>query len=431
MSEKITLYIVNKNYSRYLDKSIQSSLNQTYKNIDIIIVDDASTDNSSSILDKYKSLEQVRIVKNKNSLGLIKSSNIAIKAAKGNYVIRLDADDVIKNNCIELLYDEIKKNSQIALVYSNYYIIDENDKIIFRKKEINFNKNKYREPILAACCLIKKSVLYEVGLYDERYSRQDGYDLWYKLIGVYKIFYLNKYLFYYRQHKKNLTKNKHSLFKTRSKIIYNLSKKNLREKKILTVLFCRDKNIENINVLRKIKNKTYIQHAIDDCLRCKYVSKIIIVTESDKIINILKSKYKNKIFYYKRNVKDAQINKSLKPTVLKLGKKNCDILVLVQPQYFFSRSHYIEQAIGKLNLNKFDKVISCVSEDINFNFYKQSSSGIKIISNNNELRLKYEKDLIFKETGGITVYNFNKYKKNNIKKIGNIVVEAKEIKSIL
>ena len=211
----------------------------------------------------------------------------------------------------------------------------------------------------------------------------------------------------------------------------NLSKKNLREKKILTVLFCRDKNIENINVLRKIKNKTYIQHAIDDCLKCKHVSKVIIVTESDKIINILKSKYKNRIFYYKRNIKDAQINKSLKPTVLKLGKKNCDILVLVQPQYFFSRSHYIEQAIGKLNLNKFDKVISCVSEDINFNFYKQSSSGFKIISNNNELRLKYEKDLIFKETGGITVYNFNKYKKNNIKKIGNIVVEADEIKSIL
>ena len=72
-----------------------------------------------------------------------------------------------------------------------------------------------------------------------------------------------------------------------------------------------------------------------------------------------------------------------------------------------------------------------MSEDINFNFYKQSSSGFKIISNNNELRLKYEKDLIFKETGGITVYNFNKYKKNNIKKIGNIVVEADEIKSIL
>ena len=63
MSEKITLYIVNKNYSRYLDKSIQSSLNQTYKNIDIIIVDDASTDNSSNILDKYKSLKQVRIIK--------------------------------------------------------------------------------------------------------------------------------------------------------------------------------------------------------------------------------------------------------------------------------------------------------------------------------------------------------------------------------
>ena len=118
MSEKITLYIVNKNYSRYLDKSIQSSLNQTYKNIDIIIVDDASTDNSSNILDKYKSLKQVRIIKNKNSLGLIKSSNIAIKLQR-NYVIRLDVDDVIKIIVLNYFMMKLKKfsNNGIKLLY--------------------------------------------------------------------------------------------------------------------------------------------------------------------------------------------------------------------------------------------------------------------------------------------------------------------------
>ena len=68
---------------------------------------------------------------------------------------------------------------------SNYYIIDENDKIIFRKKKLILIKINIENQSLLHV-VIKKSVLYEVGLYDERYSRQDGYDLWYKLIGVYK-----------------------------------------------------------------------------------------------------------------------------------------------------------------------------------------------------------------------------------------------------
>jgi len=106
-------------------------------------------------------------------------------------------------------------------------------------------------------------------------------------------------------------------------------------------------------------------------------------------------------------------------------------LIVIQPNYFFDRAHYIEQGLSKLLINNLDKVITTSIQNINENFYKLSKNGIKLISNNNEKKLKLLKNSIFKETGGVTIYNFNSYKKNRIKKTGNIIVENNEIKSLI
>ena len=74
----ITIYTINRNYSKYLDKCINSVINQTYKKIEYIIIDDGSTDNSNSILNKYKKFNNIKIYFQKKS-GLIKSINKAIK----------------------------------------------------------------------------------------------------------------------------------------------------------------------------------------------------------------------------------------------------------------------------------------------------------------------------------------------------------------
>ena len=191
MNDLITLYILNKNYSTFLEKSIKSALNQSYSNLDIIIIDDGSSDDSLRIIQKYQKNTKIRIITNKKSIGLPKSANIAIRAAKGKYIIRLDADDIMHKSCVEKLYSKIIKEKNAAIIYPNYYIINTAGNIVSKNKEIDIQKNKLREPILAACCLIKVSALLEVGLYNEKYSRQDGYDIWYKIIKNYKIIYLN------------------------------------------------------------------------------------------------------------------------------------------------------------------------------------------------------------------------------------------------
>ena len=431
MNELITIYILNRNYSTFLEQSIKSALEQTYKKLDIIIIDDASNDNSINILNKFQNNNKIRIIINKKNIGLQKSSNIAIKAAKGKYIIRLDADDIMHKQCVEQLYKAIIKQKNIALVYPNYFIIDEVGYTIFKNKEIDIKKNKYREPILAACCLIKISSLYEVGLYDERYTRQDGYDIWYKLIKYYKIIHLNKYLFYYRKHNKNLTTNKSYLFKTRSSIMYNFTKKEIKKNIINVAIICRDKNVENIDVFKKIKNKTFLDHAIKDVFNCKFKKKIFLITESERIIKKIKKKYQKKIIAVKRNFKDAQLNTNFRFYLINLFRNKCDILIIIQPNYYFERTHYIEQGLSKLLINKLDKVITTIVEDLNDNFYKLKNNGIQIISNDNEKKIKLEKNLIFRQVGGITIYNYKNYKKNKISNVGNVIVNKNEIISLV
>lgn len=115
--DKITVIIPNYNNAEYLDKCINSVITQTYKNLEIICIDDKSTDNSLTILEKYKAIDKriilISLLKNE---GVSNARNIALQNATGNYVCFLDSDDYLeKNFCDELYKSIISKKSDLAL----------------------------------------------------------------------------------------------------------------------------------------------------------------------------------------------------------------------------------------------------------------------------------------------------------------------------
>jgi glycosyltransferase involved in cell wall biosynthesis len=429
----ITVYIINHNYGQYIEEAIRSVINQKYKKIDIIIVDDKSSDNSAKIISKYEKKKNIRIIYNSKKLGLIKSSNIAIRASTGEFVLRLDADDILHKNCIIELYKKIKKNKNVAVAYSDFYEIDKSGNIISVQKQMSIkNKNNLKDrPILAACCLIRKSTLFSVNLYDEKYSRQDGYDLWYKIIKDFDFAHASHPLFFYRKHNNNLTKKIKKLHKTRSKILYNFAKNNLDNLKIVIIIPVRGPRIDKLKIFKLHRKKPFIFNSIDESLKTKNVNKIILTSPDIWLLKKLKKKYRNKIQYHQRNYEQSKLNTSLKEGLLEAIKeiKQIDILVIILPQFAFDKAHYIEQAISKLVLHKLDKVVSTVVENEK-NFYKYTSRGLKLISNDSNDILKYEKNTVLSESGGLIVYNFKSYLKNTVKKISNIILNENEIKDL-
>ena len=215
----ISIYITNHNYGKYIRQSIESVLNQTYQEIELLIIDDGSTDNSKDVISNYTRHDKVQIKYQKRK-GLNVCNNIALKNAKGRYMIRLDADDYLMTDAIEKMVRVLDENQSCALVFPDYHLVDSDGMIIRTVFRHDFNDNVtlFDLPAHGACTMIRKSVLDIISGYDEEFDRQDGYDLWLKVIHKYKIKNINTPLFCYRQHNSNLTKNDTELLRTRAKI---------------------------------------------------------------------------------------------------------------------------------------------------------------------------------------------------------------------
>ena len=116
----ISVIIPIYNVEEFLPKCIDSVLNQTLKNVEIILVDDGSTDNSSIICDEYALLDNRITVIHKKNEGLSASRNIGIDVAKGNYLAFVDSDDWIEESMFEIMYNTIVTNDA-DMVVCNYY----------------------------------------------------------------------------------------------------------------------------------------------------------------------------------------------------------------------------------------------------------------------------------------------------------------------
>lgn len=212
---KISLIIPVYNTERYIQDAIESALNQTYADIEIIAVNDGSTDNSLKILERYSN--KIKIITKQNG-GTASALNIGINTMSGNWFKWLGADDILYPSSIEELVNAAKEiQDKNTILYSNYDIIDVTGKIIRQFIEPNYNKleNFERHVILldhffgnAGTTLIHKSIFDKYGLYDETIGFQEDYELWLRLCIQHNctLHLIPKILLGYRVHENQLTK---------------------------------------------------------------------------------------------------------------------------------------------------------------------------------------------------------------------------------
>lgn len=121
MEEKITVIVPIYNSSSHLNRCIDSIINQTYKNLEIVLINDGSNDNSLEIINRYKKSDKRIIIIDKENSGVSDSRNKGIDVANGEYITFVDADDWLESDAIKNLYKCIKKNSNYSVVRGKYY----------------------------------------------------------------------------------------------------------------------------------------------------------------------------------------------------------------------------------------------------------------------------------------------------------------------
>lgn len=127
---RISVIVPVYNIEDYISKCLESIINQTFKDIEIIIVDDGSTDNSGKICDKYKSEDNRITVIHKQNEGLVRARKTGLYNSSGEYVIYIDGDDWIDNSTLEKMYEEILANHTDMVVWNHFESIGNTDRII-------------------------------------------------------------------------------------------------------------------------------------------------------------------------------------------------------------------------------------------------------------------------------------------------------------
>lgn len=184
-SPHITVLMAVYNGGEYLKQSIESILNQTFTNFEFLIINDCSTDETLAIIGSFHD-PRIVIHTNDQNLGQTKSLNVGLKLANGEYVARIDADDIALPQWLEQQVLAINQNPNHVVISANAVIIDEQMKCKkFAYAPVDMDniilRSIFRSPINHVGSLMKTQVILSYGGYDEKYKIAADYDLWLRL----------------------------------------------------------------------------------------------------------------------------------------------------------------------------------------------------------------------------------------------------------
>jgi glycosyltransferase involved in cell wall biosynthesis len=196
------------NGEKYLKEAIDSVLNQSYKNIELIIVNDASTDSTKKIIHAYSD-SRIRYVENETNSGIVYSRNRGVVEAEGEFVATLDSDDIAMQNRIEKQVDFLCKNPDFGMCGTFYHTIDRNGNFIGRIRYPTGNVDIITSMILGNCfgnstIMIRSKIVKELK-YRKGYDIAEDYDLWCRIAKIAKLANLPIYGTLYRVHGNNVS----------------------------------------------------------------------------------------------------------------------------------------------------------------------------------------------------------------------------------
>jgi glycosyltransferase involved in cell wall biosynthesis len=210
----VSICITNYNYGNYVEAAIKSAAEQTYDNIEIIVLDDASTDNSIDILAKLKDKYNFRLIQNKKNIGMLKNFSQAGQEASGDYLTFLDADDVMTPDFAADCLNVFKKHD-VGLVAAEISAIDENGQVslvkpFFKNSAVIKGQSLAKILLMTNCFftsqfMVKKSAYQAIDGFNLGVTHFSDRDFCFRLALKYDIGYLQEPRILYRQHSSNST----------------------------------------------------------------------------------------------------------------------------------------------------------------------------------------------------------------------------------
>ena len=426
----VTIYLPSRNYGKYLEKAIESVINQVYHNWELILIDEGSHDSTLIIFNYFKEKynTKISVISNKKPIGLQKIANKILRLAKGKYMIRLDADDWLHEFALEVLVNKIENSPKAGIVFPNFFYTNEKGNVIgIETRQFNSEIDVGSQlPPHGACTMFETKALKIAGGYSESVNAQDGWDLWLKLYNKIGAIGVDLPLFYYRQHGGSLSNDNTRLLKARTGIIKEMGSQLSGDYKpvVLGVIPVKESypNFKNVPY-REIEGKSLLEIAINSSFESKYLTDLIVSSKSESVLHFsTELEEKNKVpkhFHHKRteepdirNIPIIDILKSSSEAYFKKKKRYPDILVYLSLHSINRKGIHIDKAIDMLKLSKADSVVSVLEE--RDPIFKYSENGLDLINPGRFKKLVYDNERLYRFNGSIIASWWDTIKENKL-----------------
>ena len=199
MTPTTTVLITAYNVEKYIGRAIRSAINQSVNrnSYEIIVINDCSTDRTRFASEIFE--DDIRLLNNEKRIGLPASLNRGIKAARGQYIVRIDGDDYVHEEFIRILELHLALNEEIDSVACDYILVDDNEIVLDRKSCM--------EKPIACGIMFRIEQIIDIGLYDEDFLCREDEDLRLRFLKKYNIERVKLPLYRYRRHENNMTSN--------------------------------------------------------------------------------------------------------------------------------------------------------------------------------------------------------------------------------
>ncbi len=293
----VSIIITAYNYGRYLERCLRSCVSQNFSanKFEVIVVDDHSTDETPMVMENFLKGRQdllpvVRYIRNEKNLGVAGSANEGIRAAQGQFVIRVDADDYVAPNMIFFLSEYLQANHDAFCVSCDYVYINEFEEKVERL---------YAEQKPVSCGIMyRKDVLIECGMYNADWRHREEEELRKRLGNRYKLHHLRMPFYRYRMHTSNKTKQldmmeefKNRLMDVRSDDLHINVEQETQTGNLddycVAVIPARggSKRLERKNIY-PVLGKPMLCWAIEAAQRSKYIKDVFVSTEDAEIAEV-------------------------------------------------------------------------------------------------------------------------------------------------
>lgn len=409
---KVTIYTPSHNYGRFLEEAIDSIERQTLTDWELILIDDGSTDDTAEICARRAAADpkRIRVHTFETPQGLRTGANWVLDEARGEYVMRLDADDYLDENALLVLASWLDRNSDYALVFPNWiYVSEDGDFLgIENRRRVQDEVEVLDLPAHGACTMVRKRVLKSIGGYDPAHDSQDGHEIWLKIVRNHQVGNVSTPLFFYRQHGSSMSVNEERLLNARRKIKSQLAERQegaVGPKTAVVIPARRDTFYIERLPLVEVGGQPLIDYTIDQSLELG-VEAVVVSTDDEEIRDHCQDREGVIVSLRPEELSGSRVGLSRVLTweVEQLENQHeifPDVVAMLGVTAPLRRAEYIEEAIHTLQLYDVDSVIS-VTENTDLHFV-HDKQGLRPLSQSSLSQLRFERDALLVGNAAIHV----------------------------